>query len=416
MDSYSFTHKGVTYQAKTDSIRTVSEDWQPAEVTLGAAGAEILRIAEERDNFRRSSEWDSEQRDLANKRLDEVEEERDALKLAVEEASEINAEASIALAVLAGESLVPCGEPAPELKPAAVVSKSLGDAPSRHYLIGPLRATRWEAERDLARWLGRGCPGHLGPKAMKAYKEALAAHHALLDTVRERAEQPFARVLERHAVESDDTPLDTLRRIIRERTAFAVERDGYKSNLKSVLAANEGIESENRSKCLELAEKAGEIRELREMLEVARRQGVRALKLLALLDSEEPPEEIYDAAHTSLAYGPRFAARRIWRWLREQVAEPVAQKPWPPVPPVLQSIAEKEYVEMERLGLFTITDAMRGSAKETVFVTTWQEVAPGAALVDAPQVNAVEFETVHGRMYWRLVGKHQSPPGEPAKS
>jgi hypothetical protein len=38
------------------------------------------------------------------------------------------------------------------LKPATVASKRLGDAPQTHYLLGPQRATRAEAEADLALW------------------------------------------------------------------------------------------------------------------------------------------------------------------------------------------------------------------------------------------------------------------------
>lgn len=38
------------------------------------------------------------------------------------------------------------------LKPATVISKKRGDAPEVHYLIGPQRESREEAETDLARW------------------------------------------------------------------------------------------------------------------------------------------------------------------------------------------------------------------------------------------------------------------------
>lgn len=38
------------------------------------------------------------------------------------------------------------------LLPAVVVSKRRGDGPERHYLCGPQRETREEAEKDLAAW------------------------------------------------------------------------------------------------------------------------------------------------------------------------------------------------------------------------------------------------------------------------
>jgi hypothetical protein len=38
------------------------------------------------------------------------------------------------------------------MKPATVISKTRGDEPEIHYLIGPQRLTREEAEQDLKIW------------------------------------------------------------------------------------------------------------------------------------------------------------------------------------------------------------------------------------------------------------------------
>lgn len=38
------------------------------------------------------------------------------------------------------------------MKPATVISKTRGDEPEIHYLIGPQRSTREEAEQDLKLW------------------------------------------------------------------------------------------------------------------------------------------------------------------------------------------------------------------------------------------------------------------------
>ncbi len=113
--------------------------------------------------------------------------------------------------------------------------------------------------------------------------------------------------------------------------AVAEERDGYRSSLKSVLAASEAIESENRSKCSELAEKTVEIRELQaERDELYRlwllssKRVTRGRRLLALLDSEEPPTDLRD---TILARpSGTGSATAAWRWLREQVVEPAKKE------------------------------------------------------------------------------------------
>jgi hypothetical protein len=45
-----------------------------------------------------------------------------------------------------------------ELKRATVISKRRGDEPEIHYLIGPQRESRQEAERDLETWEEKGRP------------------------------------------------------------------------------------------------------------------------------------------------------------------------------------------------------------------------------------------------------------------
>ena len=39
------------------------------------------------------------------------------------------------------------------MKPSTVVSKRMGNDPETHYMLGPQRATRAEAEADLRAWL-----------------------------------------------------------------------------------------------------------------------------------------------------------------------------------------------------------------------------------------------------------------------
>lgn len=472
MNSYSFDFEGVTYVVERVHPTQHYARMSPDIFRLSAATAEILRLAEEvgrrqsvdavnsrlaaanaelaeeRDNWKRSAERDSEQRDLVNKRLDEVEEERDslrrlnetlakehdraihrwakaveerdaemervkacehiaegeegwealqnlcpstaavaslreehdALSITVEEGREIEFEITAALAVLAGESLIPCGD-------------------------------------------GKTCPGHFGPKTMEALKSALAAWRALqegnaaaaqrvgeavADLVLAQADARLGRELVEALVQEDDSgeehPRDILRRIIRERDQAladhkrAIEKCQVTEGARLILLGDlrrgrqsleaeraersrctrdlilalsdkdemsqklESAESANRQHCLELAEKAGEIRDLREklaldelelslyrfgpdrdlraevrqhrldravianhlenLLGLAKREPASegAVKLLALLDSEKIPGDFYSALDGRAA--DETLAEAAWRWLREQVGSP----------------------------------------------------------------------------------------------
>jgi hypothetical protein len=66
------------------------------------------------------------------------------------------------------------------MKPATVISKKRGDEPEIHYLIGPQRASREEAEVDLARFLRvRSAPSR---EELVAELEGLRrAHHVSPD-------------------------------------------------------------------------------------------------------------------------------------------------------------------------------------------------------------------------------------------
>ncbi len=347
MDTHKFTWNGRQYAVGPEEAKS-------------AYGAEILRLVE-----------DAKQRQEGHIALLE---ERDGLKLAAEEAQEINGEASRALAALAGESLIPCG-----------------DQP------GP-------------------CPGHLGPKTLEAYRAALAAWQALqegnrqaverigeleklLENVREQVRRETERdhAPERHLLsillteinqnhQEGEGALDTLRRIVRERDGYlkgresalsearkagaALEaalsgRDSWRSFAQKMRLERDAAQRENRLKCLELGEQAGAIRELKEELALAEKkmrgaeavaaiarsraeqaerraddmldaeagisaaiaeaQQQRATKLLALLDSEEPPVEAMGEVVPTSGFS---SARNIWRWLRQQVADHV-----PPVAP-----------------------------------------------------------------------------------
>lgn len=245
-------------------------------------------------------------------------------------------------------------------------------------------------------------PDGRGEGAVEVLRRIIDERQTLTNTV--NLYRAVLKPLEREQRDGE-TLQDTLARIIRE-------RDGFKLNLRGVLATNEIVERENREKCLELAEMAGEIRELQAQLEAAQEalaRGARKLtaaeyrrallraasgvpddtpevanfhreisglnrrladkierlaklrverdeverekdaahrqlaaqkevegelrklvtndarRLLALLDSEEPPKEMLLIVEPGSAFK---SVREVWRWLREQVADHV-----PPVGP-----------------------------------------------------------------------------------
>lgn len=163
MDSYKFNYKGTEYRVAAGSRPTINErpvtDGAPY---LVATCAEILKLAGDRDDWKRSDgivsaklekvraqraelvdeitalnaalRQKDEQIERGATKYAQLQEECDALRMTVEEGGEIERELSIALAILAGETLKPC----------------VGD-----------------------------CSGHLREKAHAAYRAAHDAWHAL---------------------------------------------------------------------------------------------------------------------------------------------------------------------------------------------------------------------------------------------
>jgi hypothetical protein len=158
MDKYEWQHNGRTCFVAREGRRAVL-----AVPTIGdrreeIAAAEILRLAEAADAEMERVKacehiaegevgWDS-LRNLcpSTAAVAELREDRDALAITVEEGREIEFEITMALAVLAGESLIPCGD-------------------------------------------GKTCPGHFGPKTMEAFTSALSAWRALQEGNRQATER-----------------------------------------------------------------------------------------------------------------------------------------------------------------------------------------------------------------------------------
>lgn len=346
MDSYSFANVAGFFKVARTTRETFVGTYlyrrnkEGQEVLLeecSVTGAEILKLAEERDKFKRLAEEECSKAARAQHDADEA---RNALQMQGEEAQEIIGELSKGLAVLAGESLRPCGP--------------------------------WVANgADPVHQKGR-CPVHLGPKAAAAVDHSLAAWRALQEgnraareTIQHQEEtirtyrhfQPepdLLAALKEHQ-QGTERPVDTLRRIIQEReearaearalgdSALRIELNVARKNAEQfrrdlILALQdkdrlaqekEAAESANRQRCLELAEKAGEIRELMEMLEYGARSRHGVNTLLALLDSEEPPARLEAAVAESVgsAYSSahsyhRVIAQAAWRWLRGHVGSP----------------------------------------------------------------------------------------------
>ncbi len=319
MDSYSFYFKGIQYhlaRARGEEFEVNGNRIIAAHHSLTAACAEILRLAEERNKFKRWAEEECGKAARAQHDADEARAEREQL---------------IGANIRAGEA---------------------EDA---------LRGL--ESERHADDEIGRRVVEMIEIVAPHRLK---GEHHndALRRIIRERQELTNIRDMYRTAFrrlnterivgESADV---TLARIIREREqwesaalaehSLAAQIQKGAETVGRQLAA---VERENRSKCLELAEKAGEIRELREQLkaggammrlrcylcsksvstpvsketvvrailecpECIQRQDDRAAKLLALLDNEEPPEGLL------ARFAPGTTEPLIsWRWFRE-VAE-----------------------------------------------------------------------------------------------
>jgi hypothetical protein len=418
VDSYSFTHEGAAY----DVARVITGG--PADAAARdlpflrevAACAEILALAEQRKNL-------FQERAGQDDALLKAMEERDSAKITAEEGQEIIGELSMALAVLTGDTLTTCDTNGEDCRCA--------------------------------------CPGHLSLKASEVVNHALAAYRALQEGNRQAVErikmfesidgiaakrielmeeqvQELTNLKNLHravfkpleAEQRDGENLEeTLARIIRERDGYLKGRESALADARAAGAAAEAalqardswrgfgqrmhrerdaVARENREKCLELAENAEEIRELRAVVDAAaafvkevdevravasgdtfdelrkrlaakepgfervvheaedRYEGsaqeridrlvaerdaemerVKAcehiaegepgwevlrnlcpstaavatlrdrLKLLALLDSEEPPREIMGLANW---YDPpQLFVRAAWRWLREQV-------------------------------------------------------------------------------------------------
>lgn len=228
MDSYRFTHEGVRYEVRQGDIRSVTSEWQSTVFqALIAASVEVLRLAEESEARRVYIESFEPQAIATAEENRRLAEERDALKLDAEEAQEINGESSRALAALAGESLIPCGDQS-----------------------GP-------------------CPGHLGPKTLEAYRAALAAWHALqegnrqaverigeleklLENVREREEAKWKQnyglagelvsILHQHTIVGESYP-DTLRRVLEERQELTNLKHLHRAVLKNLEAKQVAGES-----------------------------------------------------------------------------------------------------------------------------------------------------------------------------
>jgi hypothetical protein len=394
-DKHEWKHNGRDCFAAREGSRAVL-----AVPTIGdrreeIAAAEILRLAQEKDDL--ADRATAVEARLVTERLTraKVEEERDGLKMTVEEGQEIGGELTAALAVLAGESLIPCG---------------VGEHGDQK------------------------CPGHFGLAAQEAVRGALNAWRALQEGNRQAVERialleaanlrlmgevsELTNLKSLHracfkpleAQQRDGENLeDTLARIIRERDGYLKGRESALSEARKAGAAadaalrgrdswrsfaqkmhleRDAAQRENRSKCSELAEMAGEIRELRAVVDAAaafvkegsaaaldeldkrraalegsksdedagyvvwhrldgdhvrllpipatmearrpvlkvavfddgdrvallhQAAGSAAAKLLALLDSEEPPEGFAKAIPFT-----GFSAC-AWRWLREQV-------------------------------------------------------------------------------------------------
>ncbi|HEY3491998.1 MAG TPA: hypothetical protein VGK43_03540 [Solirubrobacterales bacterium] len=320
MDSYSFTFDGVVYTVSRAHPGSHYAHFVPPPPRIApqifqssAACAEILRLAEENQRLgdTLTSERDVIEGTLAA--INRVEEERDALKLTAEEGQEIIGELSMALAVLAGERLLACLARDPQKD---------GDSPGV-------------------------CRGHLGPQAAKAVDHALSSYRALLEGNRLAAERIVelegrCEGLNRQAVEAQE----------RNALLEARIRDLEVANLRLMKEVGDLTSILDRQRPLADLGQAPEtvadrlrrlIRErenLREEVRIERHFRFRnaaligpAAKLLALLDSEEPPDgfvdQLYDWRDGWSAGGSREAARNPWRWLREQVAH---QPPPPPAP------------------------------------------------------------------------------------
>lgn len=349
MDSYSFKHdnRGFIVQRLFGGLLTlVDGTW--GEQHLSAACAEILRLAEENNRLKRDLHLAQNSARDVGLAFDDKEAERyrlqdevDALKLT---ADEIIAELSMALAILAGESLLGCADGCRgHFGPAAAKAVETALAAWRTLQGGNIQAV--ERVRDVELLLdtireqsdaAAGLDAQLG-KELSAILEGQLTEGSAVDTLRriiaERDELTNLKHLHRavlkplEAEQRDGENLEeTLARIIRERDGFASGKSLLQENLlraaetrRRLEAPLRAVESENRSKCLELAEKAGEIRELREERDLWRLRAHAVgmpTKLLALLDSEEPPREALRVIEPGRSIK---SARVLWRWLREQV-------------------------------------------------------------------------------------------------
>lgn len=142
-----------------------------------------------------------------------------------------------------------------------------------------------------------GCPGHLGAKAKEVVNQALSIYRALQEGNRLAAE----RIVE----------LDGRCEGLNRQAADAQERNAL-------------LEAANLRLMKEVADKAGEIRELQDWLEKVQVYRLRDAKrhrrsgtLLALLDSAKPPF----GALAGVPPAHEHAAQALWRWLREQVKD-----------------------------------------------------------------------------------------------